>query len=230
MGFKVLVNGTPVFDEPAQVLEVAIQTAQGEKFRFGTGDLGAIDLVLKTVQAGDPVRLDQLDAAREAFNRGLVTGQSTGTPPPEFNPALLAKQGVSDSTLVPGAGSPASTSLSIPPVTDLSQGLTIEDTLTRTARIEEFNKTGDSEAAVAKFPPFSVTETPEAEDDPVKEPALVGASTAITEATGPTEATPTGPPAGPTDPPADFGLLTPAAEATPPPPPAPPAPTAPPAS
>lgn len=168
MGFKVLVNGQPVYDEEKQVLEVAIQTSQGEKFKFGVGDMGAVDIVLRTVQAGDPVRLDQLDAARADFNRALVDGVPTGTPPPEFNPALLQKQGVSNSTIVSGEGDPTPGTLQLPPSVDLSQNLTLDDSATRTARIKDFNEHGDAAKAVADNPPGSGTDAAQ-EVEPIRD-------------------------------------------------------------
>src|SRR3982751_1326678 len=127
--FEVRVNGEPVTKSEAQVIGVSLRSARGELYKAGISNEGVIDLVLETVNAGDPMRLDQLEAAQRRFNASLVEGQVTGTPPQEIDRTFAKNQGIQDDTLRPGGPSSeiAQQGTTAPPQHDLTSGLDPSD-------------------------------------------------------------------------------------------------------
>lgn len=152
MTFEVRVNGETVSKTDQQVIGVSLMSARGELYRAGISTEGAIDIVLQTVNAGDPIRLDQLERAQNEMNRSLVEGEITGTAPWSPSDGLTAKQQVGDVTLHPGSENRTEQAQTQPPAVDLAQGLTPADHEILTARIDAFNSHGDAQRAINDNP------------------------------------------------------------------------------
>jgi hypothetical protein len=166
MAFEVRVNGETVFKTPAQILTVALQSAQGEMFKGGVNSMGVVDVVLEQVQPGSPPRLDQVEAAQAQFLRSLSEGQVVGTAPVQYGSELNVRQGEHTYTTEPGGIPEGDDTVSYPPPSlDLSTGLDPSDSDALTKRIEAYGEHGDAAKAIADVPPSD----PDAPTEPTPE-------------------------------------------------------------
>jgi hypothetical protein len=174
--FEVRVNGAPVHKEELQVVGVSLQSARGEMYRAGISTEGVVDLRLETVQPGSNIRLDQLDAARAAWERErIANAPEPGPTPPPIGHDMAAKQQVPVSTVLPGVegGEVSDQPTQGPPDQDLSVGLDPSDDAALTARIEAYNESGDAAKAIADNPPSEPGTEPAPEPAEEEPPSLV---------------------------------------------------------
>jgi hypothetical protein len=157
--FEVRVNGETVHQEAAQVIGISLMSARGELYHGGISTEGVVDVVLDLVHAGDPLRLDQLEAAQAKTAAAIVENEVTGSTPWVPSEGMTAKQKIGDSTTRPGGDGEADEFVS-PPSVDLSQDLDPSDEATLTARVEAFTDSGDAQKAVDDNPPGSGSEKP----------------------------------------------------------------------
>jgi hypothetical protein len=101
--FEIRVNGEKVHETDQQVTGVAIQSARGELYRAGISTEGVIDIRLDVVRAGDPPRLDQLEALQRLERSARVQGERSGSPELESDRSKAAQQEIGVSTLMPGS-------------------------------------------------------------------------------------------------------------------------------
>jgi len=173
MAFEVRVNGQPVHKEEAQVIGVSLQSARGEMYKAGISTEGVIDVRLETVQPGGNIRLDQLDAARAAWDRERIANAPESTAPPPMDPReFMVQQQVPVSNVLPGVegGEVSDQPAQPPPDQDLSAGLDPSDDAALTARVEAYTEHGDAAKAISDNPP-SDPESPPPEPEPEPEPA-----------------------------------------------------------
>lgn len=80
MSFEVRINGQRVWSTDRQVTRIAMQGNRGEIGAAGIGPAdGVVDLFVQEVAPGGPLRLDQVEAAQQAFIRDVAEGTETGT-------------------------------------------------------------------------------------------------------------------------------------------------------
>lgn len=150
--FEIRVDGETVYTCEGQVVGVAIDSARGELYNFGVHNEGVINLRLSQVRAGDPIRLDQLEAAQRRFQASLVEGHQSGQPARTADSSMALRQEIGDNTLTEsGDDRPGRDGFNRPPSVDLAQGLNKDDPNFSdivSARVEAFNSHGDAQRAV----------------------------------------------------------------------------------
>jgi hypothetical protein len=151
MPFSLRYRGETILTVDEQVLGVAIQTARGETATTGIApNEGVVDIVLNTVAAGGPPRLDQIEmAAVQATRDRAVEGQSVGRVRDFDVEPTRSTQGFHDETLREGGVDRGQEQVFTQgPSVDLAQGLHPSDSETLTARIEAFSDHGDAQRAI----------------------------------------------------------------------------------
>lgn len=178
MPFSLRYRGEVILTVDEQVLGIAIQTARGETATTGIApNEGVVDIVLTTVAAGGPRRLDQIEAAAVQETRDrAVEGQSVGRVRDFEVEPTRSDQGFHDETLREGDVERGKTQVFTQgPSVDLATGLHPADVETLTARVEAFNDHGDAQRAIDENQPSGQGFTVERGATP-SGPSPVGAS------------------------------------------------------
>lgn len=79
--FQLRINGQQVWTSERQVTRIAMQSDRGEIGSAGLAPTdGVIDIFIEEVQPGGPVRLDEIERARDEFVRNTPEGTTVGLP------------------------------------------------------------------------------------------------------------------------------------------------------
>lgn len=141
--FRVICDGEVIHTVEEQVMEVKIRTAHGEGAPTFISDDGVVELVISRVAAAGPMRLDQLDAAKDqALRDRAVDGAKVGHNRNAHGDAklLLTRQGVITDTLGDDVGRNEAPDFGSLPSRDLSVGFDKDDHEGRTKAIEDFGR------------------------------------------------------------------------------------------